>query len=124
MKFTKDDPTIDEPNREDALAAVYSVLMPGEPITIESAEKDLTTMFFSTRRYDLGKVGRYKLNKKFDYDPPIDDQTLASDDLINTMVYLIQVYVGEANVDDIDHLGNRRIRSVGELLSNQLKTAF
>ena len=124
VKFTKDDPTIDEPNKEDSLAAVYSVLMPGEPITLESAEKDLSTMFFSSRRYDLGKVGRYKLNKKFDYDPPIDDQTLSPEDLINTMVYLIQVYIGEANVDDIDHLGNRRIRSVGELLANQLKTAF
>ena len=124
VKFTKDDPTVDEPNREDALSAVYSVLMPGEPITLESAEKDLSSMFFSSRRYDLGRVGRYKLNKKFDYDPPSEAQTLASDDIFNTMIYLIKVYIGEANVDDIDHLGNRRIRSVGELLSNQLKTAF
>ncbi len=124
VKFTRDDPSVDEPGHEDALSAVYSVLMPGEPITLESAEKDLTTMFFSSRRYDLGKVGRYKLNKKFDYDPPIEDQTLTPEDLVNTMVYLIKVYIGESNVDDIDHLGNRRIRSVGELMSNQLKTAF
>jgi DNA-directed RNA polymerase subunit beta len=124
VKFSKDDPGVDEPTREEALSAVYSVLMPGEPITLDSAEKDLTSMFYSTRRYDLGKVGRYKLNKKFDYEPALDIQTLSSDDVINTMLYLIKVYIGEANVDDIDHLGNRRIRSVGELLANQLKTAF
>lgn len=124
VKLQKEDATSDEPSRVDALSAVYSVLMPGEPITLESAEKDLTSMFYSTRRYDLGKVGRYKLNKKYDYDPPLDIQTLSPEDIINTMLFLIKVYIGEANVDDIDHLGNRRIRSVGELLSNQLKTAF
>jgi len=124
VKFTKDDPDVDEPSKEDALAAVYAVIMPGEPITFESAEKDLNSMFFSSRRYDLGQVGRYKLNKKFDYDPPPEAHTLTKKDIINTMLYLIRVYIGEANVDDIDHLGNRRIRSVGELLANQLKTAF
>ncbi|MBN2050361.1 MAG: DNA-directed RNA polymerase subunit beta, partial [Spirochaetales bacterium] len=124
VKFTRDDPDLDEPTRDDAIVAVYSVIMPGEPITIESAEKDLAGMFFSARRYDLGKVGRYKLNKKFDYDPPIPDQTLSAQDIIHTMRYLIKVYIGEAYVDDIDHLGNRRVRSVGELLANQLKTAF
>ncbi len=124
VKFTKDDPDVDEPSKEDALAAVYAVIMPGEPITFESADKDLNSMFFSSRRYDLGQVGRYKLNKKFDYDPPPEAHTLTKKDVINTMQYLIKVYIGEANVDDIDHLGNRRIRSVGELLANQLKTAF
>jgi DNA-directed RNA polymerase subunit beta len=123
-KFTKDDPEHDEPTKEEALAAVYAVIMPGEPITFESAEKDLQSMFFSTRRYDLGRVGRYKLNKKFDYEEPLADHVLALEDVVNTMDYLIKVYIGEANVDDIDHLGNRRIRSVGELLANQLKTAF
>lgn len=124
VKFTTEDPSADEPTKEEALSAVYSVLMPGEPITVESAEKDLISMFYSTRRYDLGKVGRYKLNKKFDYEPELDTQTLTPEDIVNTMLYLIQVYIGEANVDDIDHLGNRRVRSVGELLANQLKTAF
>jgi DNA-directed RNA polymerase subunit beta len=98
--------------------------MPGEPITIENAEKDLESMFFSPRRYNLGRVGRYKLNKKYDYSEPVKTHTLIKEDITNTMVYLIKVYIGEANVDDIDHLGNRRIRSVGELLSNQLKIAF
>ncbi|MCF7928150.1 MAG: DNA-directed RNA polymerase subunit beta [Spirochaetales bacterium] len=124
VKFTKDDPDRDEPTKEEALAAVYQVLMPGEPITVENAEKDLQSMFFSVRRYDLGKVGRYKLNKKFNYDNPIEEHTLINEDIINTMRYLIQVYVGVVNVDDIDHLGNRRVRSVGELMANQLKTAF
>ncbi len=123
-KFTSDDPELDEPTREEAFTALYSVLMPGEPITLEAAEKDLNSMFFTSRRYDMGRVGRYKLNKKFDYQPPVEEHVLTNEDIVNTMMYLIKVYIGEANVDDIDHLGNRRIRSVGELLANQLKTAF
>ncbi len=123
-KYTRDDSGLDEPSRDDALSAVYAVLMPGEPITLESAEKDFNSMFFTTRRYDLGRVGRYKLNKKFDYQDPEESHLLTREDIVNTMKYLILVYIGEANVDDIDHLGNRRIRSVGELLANQLKTAF
>ncbi len=124
IKYVREDSGSDEPTKEDALSAVYSVLLPGEPITVESAEKDLKSMFFSARRYDLGKVGRYKLNKKYDYNPPLDDQILLKEDIVNTMIYLIRVFIGETNVDDIDHLGNRRVRSVGELLANQLKTAF
>ncbi|HOV38290.1 MAG TPA: DNA-directed RNA polymerase subunit beta, partial [Spirochaetales bacterium] len=123
-KFTRNDQGQDEPTKEDALGAVYAVLMPGEPITVENAEKDFNSMFFSSRRYDLGRVGRYKLNKKFGYDTPIESHLLTKEDIINTMKYLILVYIGEENVDDIDHLGNRRVRSVGELLANQLKTAF
>jgi DNA-directed RNA polymerase subunit beta len=124
IKFIKEDPNRDEPSREDALSAVYSVLMPGEPITVEAAEKDLLGMFFTSRRYDLGKVGRYKLNKKFDFKPPLEDFTLTKNDIIATMKYLIKVYVGDENIDDIDHLGNRRVRSVGELMANTMKTAF
>ncbi len=114
----------DEPSRGDALAYIYSILMPGEPITVESAEKDLSSMFFSKRRYDLGRVGRYKLNKKFDYENPVESHILTLEDIVNTMGHLIKVYAGDAAIDDIDHLGNRRIRSVGELLANALKTAF
>ena len=124
IKFAKEGTEVDEPTKEDALSAVYSVLMPGEPITVENAEKDLNSMFFSDRRYDLGRVGRYKLNKKFDYNPPLEDHTLVKDDITNTMKFLIKVYIGEETRDDIDHLGNRRIRSVGELMTNQIKTAF
>ena len=124
MKFVKDAAEKDEPTKEEALTSVYSIIMPGEPITLENAEKDLSSMFFSARRYNLGRVGRYKLNKKFDYADPSKTYTLTKEDITNTMAYLVKVYIGEANVDDIDHLGNRRIRSVGELLANQLKIAF
>ncbi|MDR0503533.1 MAG: DNA-directed RNA polymerase subunit beta [Treponema sp.] len=113
-----------EPTKEEALMAVYSVLMPGESITVDQAEKDLLGMFFSSRRYDLGKVGRYKLNKKFDLKLSLDEFTLTRDDIIATMKHLIKVYVGDEYIDDIDHLGNRRVRSVGELMANQMKTAF
>ncbi|MDR2785245.1 MAG: DNA-directed RNA polymerase subunit beta [Treponema sp.] len=124
IKFAKDDQSRDEPSKEDALAAVYAVLMPGESITVDAAEKDLTGMFFTSRRYDLGKVGRYKLNKKFDIQPPLEEFTLSRVDIIATMKYLIKVYVGDEYIDDIDHLGNRRVRSVGELMANAMKTAF
>ncbi|HRU29150.1 MAG TPA: DNA-directed RNA polymerase subunit beta, partial [Treponema sp.] len=79
---------------------------------------------FTSRRYDLGKVGRYKLNKKFNFNPPLEDFTLTKQDIIATMKFLIKVFVGDENIDDIDHLGNRRVRSVGELLANTMKTAF
>jgi DNA-directed RNA polymerase subunit beta len=124
IKLVKEDPSQDEPAKADALAAVYSTLMPGEPITVENAERDLANMFFSGRRYDLGKVGRYKLNKKFDYAVPVKEFTLVRSDVIATMKYLMNVYYGASNVDDIDHLGNRRVRSVGELLANVMKSAF
>ncbi len=114
----------DEMTREDAVIRVYLAIKPGEPVTIDSAEKDLHSMFFSSRRYDLGRVGRYKLNKKFDYAEPPETHTLVPEDIVNTMIMLTKVYIGEGNVDDIDHLGNRRIRSVGELLTNHLKIAF
>ena len=123
IKYVKDG-SGDEPSKDDALMAVYSVLMPGESITVDQAEKDLHGMYFSDRRYDLGKVGRYKLNKKFALDIPMNKLTLTSEDIIATMKFLIKVYVGDENFDDIDHLGNRRIRSVGELMTNQMKTAF
>ena len=124
IKLVKDDPTQDEPTKADALAAVYATLMPGEPITVENAERDLHSLFFSNRRYDLGKVGRYKLNKKFDYLVPVKEHTLVREDIIATMNYLMTVYYGENNLDDIDHLGNRRVRSVGELMANVMKSAF
>jgi len=124
--FSRDqeNPLKDEPSREDAVTRIYSVIHPGEPTTLENAERDINTLFFDTRRYDLGDVGRYKLNKRFDYTEEISDRILRKEDIINTMKYLIQVYIGEGAVDNIDHLGNRRVRSVGELLMNQLKIGF
>ena len=122
--FSKDgSESADEPTKFQCLSKVYDVLMPGEPISFEAAERDLTSMFFTLRRYDLGRVGRYKLNKKFDYANPTDEQTLIKDDIICTMKHLIEVYIDPKMLDDIDHLGNRRVRSVGELLTNAFKTA-
>jgi len=121
----------DEPTKEDVLSPIYSVLQPGEMIAIERAEKDLPDTFFSSRRYDLGSVGRYKFNKKFGTGDDESDEAASTEltvltpqDIVNTMGFLIKVYIGEENVDDIDHLGNRRVRSVGELLQNQLSSAF
>jgi len=124
VKFTKDTSDTEEPTREEALASVFSVLMQGESISLAAAEKELMGMFFSSRRYDLGRVGRYQLNKRFDFNPAPDDHTLTKQDIIATMKYLIKVYVGDENIDDIDHLGNRRVRSVGELMAVFMKTAF
>jgi len=119
-----DNPFKDEPSREDAIIKVYSVIHPGEPTTLENAENDISTIFFDPRRYDLGEVGRYKLNKKFEYEGEIEERVLRKEDIINTMKYLIKVFIGEGIIDNIDHLGNRRVRSVGELLMNQLKIGF
>ena len=124
IKYVKEGSIDNEPTKADALAAVYAILQPGEPMTVQQSEDDLNSMFFSERRYDLGRVGRYKLNKKFEYKDDVKDFTLIKEDIINTMKILIKVYIGEESTDDIDHLGNRRIRSVGELMTNQLKGAF
>ncbi|MDR1363207.1 MAG: DNA-directed RNA polymerase subunit beta [Spirochaetaceae bacterium] len=124
IKFPGENKANDEPSEEEALAHVYSVLAPGESVTVEQAKKDLTGMFFTSRRYDLGRVGRYKLNRKFDHEPPLKETILTRQDVVATMKFLIKVYAGDENADDIDHLGNRRVRSVGELMSNIIKTAF
>jgi DNA-directed RNA polymerase subunit beta len=128
-KYTREG--YDEPTKEDVLSPIFSVLMPGEMIAIERAEKDLPDMFFSSRRYDLGSVGRYKFNKKFGTGTEEEEENASTDltvltpsDIVNTMNFLIKVFIREENVDDIDHLGNRRVRSVGELLQNALKSAF
>ncbi len=125
MKYTKEGASDEEPTLEDALSAVFSILKPGEPMAAEAAKNELEGMFFNIRHYDLGRVGRYKLNKKFDlYSEPVETHTLVKSDIINTMKHLVKVYIGNEVLDDIDHLGNRRIRSVGELMTNSLKTAF
>ncbi len=121
---TKDEPFKDEPTHADAVSKIYSVLKPGEPATIETAEKEIKSMFYSEKRYDLGVVGRYKLNKKFELDEANQSPTLNDTDVVEVLKYLIKVFTREGMVDDIDHLGNRRVRSVGELLSNSLKVAF
>ncbi len=100
---------------EEALIEIYKKLRPGEPIVLDNAQKLIYDLFFNSRRYDLGQVGRYKLNKKFGLDS--DQQFLTRDDLVKTIKYLITLQNGKGKVDDIDHLANRRIRRVGELVS-------
>ncbi len=108
-------------SREEALVEIYKRLRPGEPPTVESARSLLDGMFFNANRYDLAGVGRYKLNKKLELDTPSDTTTLTREDIITTVKYLVGLQNGEGLVDDIDHFGNRRIRSVGELIQNQFK---
>lgn len=107
-------------SQEEALFKIYSLLKPGgEPTSVEMAQLLLDRLFFSSKRYDLGEVGRYKLNQRLSLDIPMEQTTLDRKDFIAIICYLLRLNNGEGEVDDIDHLGNRRARSVGELLSNQ-----
>jgi DNA-directed RNA polymerase subunit beta len=110
-------------NRDEALIEIYRRLRPGDPPTVESARSLLQTLFFEPRRYDLGRVGRYKLNKKLGLRVDADTRILTREDIVEIVRYLTRLAGGdtEAAVDDIDHLGNRRVRSVGELLQNQFR---
>ncbi|MGH2373653.1 MAG: DNA-directed RNA polymerase subunit beta, partial [bacterium] len=110
-------------NREEALIEIYRRLRPGDPPTVDSARTLLQTLFFEPRRYDLGRVGRHKLNKKLGLRVDPDTRILTKEDIVEIIRYLMRLAGGdaEASVDDIDHLGNRRVRSVGELLQNQFR---
>lgn len=107
--------------RDDALIEIYMKIRPGEPPTLESAKGLLDSLFFNPRRYDLGKVGRYKLNKKLGLDLPLDTTILTQEDIIAIIQYLVQLHQGIGETDDIDHFGNRRVRTVGELIQNQVR---
>lgn len=109
---------------EDALKLLYQHLRTGEAPSVGIAQKFIEKMFFSTKKYDLGAVGRYRINKKFDLDAPIDEPILTRDDFIEVFKYLILMRKGEKGSDDIDHLGNRRVRTVGEQLANQFNIAL
>ncbi len=105
-------------SREDALHKLYSLLRPGEPPTIEMAESLLDKLFFNAKRYDLGEVGRYMINQRLNLDIPLTHTTLHQQDFVTIIRYLVDLRNGRGLFDDIDHLGNRRARTVGELLSN------
>jgi DNA-directed RNA polymerase subunit beta len=116
---------------EDALIDIYRKLRPGEPPTVESARNLLENLFFNSKRYDLGKVGRYKVNKKLWFET--DEKTLAdfglvlrNEDILETIRYLVELHAGNPDyeTDDIDHFGNRRIRPVGELIQNQIRVGL
>ncbi len=118
--------------QDDALLDIYRKLRPGEPPTKESAQALLENLYFNPKRYDLAKVGRYKVNKKLGLSLPIGQGTLTEEDIVATIEYLVRLHVGEEEMksgsemipvetDDIDHFGNRRLRTVGELIQNQVR---
>jgi len=109
--------------RDESLIELYKRFRPGEPPTIDSARTLLDGLFFNPQRYNLAKVGRYKINKKLGFDPDNDSSTLTQEDIIQTMRYIVKLHDGEEGyvTDDIDHFGNRRIRTVGELIQNQFR---
>ena len=109
---------------DEALLEIYRKMRPGEPPTIDMARNLFSGMFFNSKRYDLSNVGRLKLNKKLKLDIPIDKTTLTAQDVVEVIRYLVNLRTGKGEVDDIDHLGNRRVRSVGELLENQIRVGL
>ncbi|MDH5656820.1 MAG: DNA-directed RNA polymerase subunit beta, partial [Spirochaetia bacterium] len=116
---------------DQALQKFHTTMRPGEPFNLENARNELNRLFFSEKSYDLGSVGRYKINNKFSYHnqklfTDVDDRALRPVDIVETLKYFVNLVneVPEYHYDDIDHLGNRRVRSVGELLLNQLKVGF
>jgi DNA-directed RNA polymerase subunit beta len=113
---------IDSP--EEAMMEIYKRLRPGDPPTIESARYFFKSLFFDPEKYDLAQVGRLKMNHKFKLSTPLEERVLTKDDILGTLRYLVGLKVGKGDVDDIDHLGNRRVRSVSELLENQYRVGL
>ena len=109
---------------EESLIQMYAKLRPGEPATVNGGQQILYSRFFDPKRYDLGKVGRYKLNKKLSLSIPENIRVLTPQDTLAAIDYLINLKFDLGEVDDIDHLGNRRVRSVGELLQNQVRVGL
>ena len=115
-------------NTDEALLDIYRKLRPGEPPTREAAQQMLENYYFNPKRYDLAKVGRYKINKKLGTGLPFDTQVLTLDDIVAAIRYVVALHEGRETIgeqivetDDIDHFGNRRLRTVGELIQNQLR---
>jgi DNA-directed RNA polymerase subunit beta len=125
--------------QDEALLDIYRKLRPGEPPTREAAQSLLDNLYFNGKRYDLAKVGRYKINKKLGLEAPLSDSVLSIDDIVATIKFIVTLHAGESTmngrrdgqeadirveVDDIDHFGNRRLRNVGELIQNQVRTGL
>ena len=111
---------------DEALLDIYRKLRPGEPPTRESAKTLLNNLFFNVKRYDLAKVGRYKVNKKLELDIPKTESVLTEQDIVATIEYIVHLHAGDEgyDLDDIDHFGNRRLRTVGELIQNQIRVGL
>ncbi len=107
--------------REDALFDIYRVMRPGEPPTVDTAQAMFQSLFFDSERYDLSAVGRVKMNMRLDLDAPDTMRVLRKEDIISVIRTLVDLRDGKGDIDDIDHLGNRRVRSVGELMENQYR---
>lgn len=107
-------------SEKDAIEAIYRQLRSGEPPDLETARGVIDRLFFNPKRYDLGRVGRYRLNKKLGLDVPEDVTVLTKEDFVAIIKYLLQLRIGAKAVDDIDHLGNRRVRTIGEQLTAQM----
>ncbi len=126
------DPTSTE---NEALLDIYRKLRPGEPPTADASRTLLNNYYFNPKRYDLAKVGRYKINKKLGRDAPLSESVLSVEDIVATIEYIVRLHAGETvadsprgeiriETDDIDHFGNRRLRTVGELIQNQIRTGL
>ena len=111
-------------SEDEALAMIYRELRNGDPPDIETARKLLFRLFFDEKRYDLGAVGRYRINKKLNLDVPQQTTVLTNEDIIAIIKYVLDLRIGKETTDDIDHLGNRRVRTVGEQLANQFTIAL
>ena len=121
LKTIEKDPT---KNQEDALKRIYNLMRPGDPPNVDTAKALLDRLFFNPKRYNLANVGRYKINSRLGIDVPLDTTTLTEKDFLAVVANLIYIKEIDGPVDDIDHLGNRRIRSVGELLANQFSVGL
>ncbi len=121
IRCLKKDPT---QNEEEALKDIYKRLRPGEPPTTANAKALLKRLFQDPRRYDLGRVGRYKLNQKLAMDVDLDLRVVSAEDVVEATKYLTRLKRGDGVLDDIDHLGSRRVRTVGELLANQCRVGL
>ncbi|MES2706667.1 MAG: DNA-directed RNA polymerase subunit beta [Verrucomicrobiota bacterium] len=121
LKSLKKDPAKDE---EEALKDIYRRLRPGDPPTVPNARALLKRLFFDPKKYDLTRVGRYKINQKLNLKTNEDERVLLPSDFVASIRYLLKLRQGEGILDDIDHLGSRRVRAVGELLSNQCRVGL
>ncbi|MCP4049751.1 MAG: DNA-directed RNA polymerase subunit beta [bacterium] len=119
--------TLEKDNVEttkDALIEIYKKLRPGDPVTLEGAKLLLNNLFFDAAKYDLGKVGRYRINKRLDINVDIENTVLTTEDIVGVVNGIVDLLDGKGTTDDIDHLGNRRIRTVGEQMQKQFRVGL